>query len=203
MPRPAGVRNHDFDAKRKALLDALTHFALTDDLRRPSLRQFAIAAETSEPTLRHYFKDRKGVVIAILEHIHNRAVPLWGVIETPAETPAKAVEEYYRVSQAGMRHAGFARAHAFGLIEGLADPVVGRAYLEFLLNPALEAAKNKMEATGDSHSAHAAAFMMMSPMLVMTLHQHLLGGDEVAPIDQNVMLVEMQNLLVSGVGIKN
>lgn len=203
MPRPAGVRNHDFDAKRKALLDTLTHFALTDDLRRPSLRQFAISAGASEPTLRHYFKDRRGVVIAILEHIHNRAVPLWGVIETPAKTPAKAVEEYYRVSQAGMSHAGFARAHAFGLIEGMADPIVGRAYLEFLLNPALEAAKNKMEATGLDHSAQAAAFMMMSPMLVMTLHQQLLGGEEIAPIDQDKMLMEMQNLLVSGVGSKD
>ena len=46
MPRPAGVRNHDFEAKKTALLDTLSEFALNDDLRRPSLRQFAIAAQS-------------------------------------------------------------------------------------------------------------------------------------------------------------
>ena len=69
MPRPAGVRNHNFEAKRTALLETLTEFALQDDLRRPSLRQFALAAGASEPTLRHYFRDRQGVVIAILVRI--------------------------------------------------------------------------------------------------------------------------------------
>ena len=69
MPRPAGVRNHDFESKRTALLDTLTQFALEDNMQRPSLRQFAIAARASEPTLRHYFRDRQGLIIAILQYI--------------------------------------------------------------------------------------------------------------------------------------
>lgn len=203
MPRPAGVRNHDFEAKRKALLDTLTEYALNDDLRRPSLRQFAIAAGASEPTLRHYFSDRRGVVIAILEHINARTVPLWDIIATPAEKLETAVEEYYRVSQAGLWHAGFARAHAFGLIEGLADEQVGRAYLKFLLNPALEAASKKVEGSDDRvPSGRAAAFLMMSPMLVMTLHQHLLGGADMDPIDEDGLLANLQKLLVTGLASK-
>lgn len=202
MPRPAGVRNHDFEKKRSTLLDQLTDFALNDDLRRPSLRQFAIAAGASEPTLRHYFKDRQGVVIAILNHIHDRGLPLWDIIKTPSENPAAAVEEYFRVTQAGLTHGGFARAHAFGLIEGMADEVVGQAYLEALLDPALEAVQAKLEGTaGDTYRSEAgrsAAFMMLAPILVMTLHQHLLGGAESSPIEPEGFLGQIQSWLVSG-----
>ena len=202
MPRPAGVRNHNFEAKRTALLDTLTEFALQDDLRRPSLRQFALAAGASEPTLRHYFRDRQGVVIAILGHIHTRALPLWDIIKTGADDTATAVAEYFRVTEAGLTHGGFARAHAFGLIEGMADEAVGQAYLEFLLDPALEAVSAKMDATPGRPETEterkAAAFMMLSPILVMTLHQQLLGGKDASPIDTNGFMTLMQTWLASG-----
>ncbi|MEL7032523.1 MAG: hypothetical protein AAGL97_00775 [Pseudomonadota bacterium] len=202
MPRPAGVRNHDFEAKKTALLDTLSEFALNDDLRRPSLRQFAIAAQASEPTLRHYFRDRQGLVIAILKHIHGRAIPLWQVIATGAPDTATAVEEYFRVTEAGLTHGGFARAHAFGIIEGMADEKVGQAYLEFLLDPALAAVSEKMDATpGKPESLderRASAFMMLSPILVMTLHQQLLGGKDASPVDTSGFLKLMQNWLAAG-----
>ena len=171
-------------------------------MRRPSLRQFAIAAKASEPTLRHYFKDRQGLVIAILLHIHDRAIPLWEVIATGSPDTATAVEEYFRVTQAGLTHGGFARAHAFGIIEGMADEKVGQAYLEFLLDPALQAVSEKMQATpGKPETAterRAAAFMMLSPILVMTLHQQLLGGSDVSPVDGDAFLGLMQGWLASG-----
>ncbi len=202
MPRPAGVRNHNFEAKRTALLETLTKFALQDDLRRPSLRQFALAAGASEPTLRHYFRDRQGVVIAILQHIHTRALPLWEVIKTGADDTATAVAEYFRVTEAGLTHGGFARAHAFGLIEGMADEAVGQAYLEYLLDPALEAVSEKMAATPGRPETpterKASAFMMLSPILVMTLHQQLLGGQEASPIDTHGFMKLMQTWLASG-----
>lgn len=202
MPRPAGVRNHDFEAKKTALLDTLSEFALNDDLRRPSLRQFAIAANASEPTLRHYFKDRQGLVIAILKHIHGRAIPLWKTISTGSPDTATAVQEYFRVTEAGLTHGGFARAHAFGIIEGMADETVGQAYLEFLLDPALQAVSDKMDATPGKPETEAerraSAFMMLSPILVMTLHQQLLGGKEASPIDTQGFLKLMQTWLASG-----
>ncbi len=186
MARPMGVRNHDFEEKRAALLDALTDFALSADLRRPSLRQFAIAVQASEPTLRHYFTDRQGLVIAILENIGQRGAPLWAMVAIPSGSPAQALEEYFRVSEAGMRLGGFIRAHAFGLIEGLADEVAGRAYLEKVLEPALQAISAKLRATPgapEQESAlRAAALATLSPLLVMSLHQELLGGSHIAPI---------------------
>lgn len=206
MPRPAGVRNRDFDLKRTALLETLTEFALNDDLRSPSLRQFAIAASASEPTLRHYFGDRRGVVIAILEHIHDRALPIWNAVRTPSSDPATAVEEYFRVTRAGLLHGGFARAHAFGIIEGLADEAVGQAYLEYLLDPALEAVGAKLRATpGGSITAEnerTSAFLMMAPILVMTLHQHLLGGEDRSPLDPDQFLEQIQNWLALGLTAK-
>ena len=144
MPRPVGVRNKDFVEKRQALLDTLTQFALNADLRRPSLRQFAIAADASEPTLRHYFTDREGVVVAVLENIGRIGGPLWATIATPASDPATAITEYFRVSEAGMRHGGFIRAHAFGLIEGVANEAAGHAYLTYVLEPALSAIAEKL-----------------------------------------------------------
>lgn len=201
MPRPAGVRNHDFEEKRTALLETLTEFALTDDLRRPSLRQFAIAAGASEPTLRHYFGDRRGLVIAILQHINQRAQPLWTIVATGATDPEAAVEEYFRVTKAGMEHGGFARAHAFGIIEGLADTEVGDAYLKFVLDPALGTVSDKLEATPggpkDAQDGRVAAFMILAPLLVMTLHQELLGGSKDTPIDQDDFLDRVKSWMAS------
>ncbi|MEM8616514.1 MAG: TetR/AcrR family transcriptional regulator [Pseudomonadota bacterium] len=204
MPRPAGVRNHDFAEKRRALLEILTEFALNDDLRRPSLRQFAIAAGASEPTLRHYFGDRRGMVISILEHIHARGITLWDVIATGAKDPATSVAEYLRVTEAGMTHGGFIRAHAFGLIEGMADEEIGRAYLENLLDPALNAVVRKLEATpgapNPGEGGRAAAFLMLAPILVMTLHQQLLGGKESSPMDVQTFMGSMERWLSHGLG---
>jgi AcrR family transcriptional regulator len=199
MPRPAGVRNHDFEEKRTALLDSLTDFALSADLRRPSLRQFALAVHQSEPTLRHYFTDRQGLVIDILENIGLRAGPLWAMVATPSASPAMAFEEYFRISEAGMRLGGFIRAHAFGLIEGLADEVAGRAYLEKVLEPALRAVSDKLRGTPgapqEEFALRAAALATLSPLLVMSLHQELLDGARAAPIDSSAVIAQLQRWL--------
>ncbi len=202
MPRPVGVRNHDFDEKRAALLDTLTEFALSADLRRPSLRQFAMAAHASEPTLRHYFTDRQGLVIDILENIGRKATPLWAMVATPSANPAMAIEEYFRISEAGMRLGGFIRAHAFGLIEGLADETLGKAYLDKVLEPALRAVSDKLRATPgapeDEIALRAAALATLSPLLVMSLHQELLGGAMSAPIDKGQTIAQVQAWLSKG-----
>ncbi len=199
MPRPVGARNHDFKEKRAALVDALTNFALDADLRRPSLRQFAIAAEASEPTLRHYFDDRTGVVVAILENIGQRGAPIWNTISVPAENPMEAVEQYYRVADAGMRFANFTRAHAFGLIEGIADEKAGKAYLKHMLEPALTSIMGKLRGTPgcpqSNDALRAAALAIMSPLLIMSIHQGLLSGDTEAPIDAEATIGFLQSWL--------
>lgn len=203
MSRPAGARNKDFDVKRQALLAKLTDYALNSDLRRPALRQLAVAANASEPTLRHYFDDRKGVVLAIMEEIGRRGSDIWSLAATPSESVENAVAEYFRISEAGMQHGGFVRAHAFGIIEGVADEDAGRAYLEFVLNPALAAIECKLEATPgsptDALGRKAAAFAVLSPILVLSLHQDLLGGQKIEALDIAGLLASLQKRLTIGV----
>lgn len=206
MPRPAGVRNRDFEEKRDTLLNALTDFALNADLRRPSLRQFALAVGASEPTLRHYFGDRRGVVMAILENIGARGQRIWTVVATPAGSARDAVSEYYRVSEAGMRHGGFIRAHAFGLIEGLADEEIGQAYLQHVLEPALDAISMKLGQTAetltDRGARRAASLALLSPLLVLSLHQDLLGGETRWPIDSAEVIAHLEAWLGRGLAVE-
>tara|TARA_R110000803_G_scaffold20659_1_gene52962 strand:+ start:1346 stop:1915 length:570 start_codon:yes stop_codon:yes gene_type:complete len=182
-----------------ALVDALTDFALTADLRRPSLRQFAIAAQASEPTLRHYFDDRQGVVAAILENMGSRGKWIWELVANPAANPTEALEEYYRIADAGMQYGQFTRAHAFGLIEGVADEVAGRAYLKFLLEPGLESIIIKLKGTPGAprtrDALRAAAFAAMAPLLFISIHQKLLGGAEEAPINTQATIEHLQSWL--------
>ena len=66
----------------------------------------------------------------------------------------------------------------------------------------LEAVSEKMDATPGRPETtierKASAFMMLSPILVMTLHQQLLGGKEASPIDTNAFMKLMQTWLASG-----
>ncbi|KCZ90736.1 hypothetical protein HJO_12831 [Hyphomonas johnsonii MHS-2] len=181
----------------------MTNHALDADLRRPSLRQFAIAAGASEPTLRHYFGDRQGVVVAILENIGRRGTPIWNMIAEPAETPTEALEQYFRIAETGMRHANFTRAHAFGLIEGIAEEKAGKAYLRHILEPALKSIMDKLGNTPNGptseNALRAAAMAAMAPLLVMSIHQDLLGGDTEAPIDSQSMIRNIQAWLGAGI----
>ena len=202
MPRPAGVRNHDFEQKRADLVRRLTDYALSSDLRRPALRQFAQALGTSEPTLRHYFGDRSGVVLAVLEEIGQRGQVTWNAVSTPASDLATAIEEYFRLSAAGIQHGGYVRAHAFGIIEGLADEELGQAYLRLVLGPALKAISVKLGRTPgglpDPDQQGAAAMALFAPLLGLSIHQNLLGGDTSEPIDVTRMLELTQRLLTHG-----
>lgn len=202
MPRPAGVRNHDFKEKRAELVRKLTDYALSSDLRRPALRQFAQALSTSEPTLRHYFGDRSGVIIAVLQEIGQRGAITWQAVATPASDLPTAVEEYFRISEAGMRHGGYVRAHAFGIIEGLADEEAGKAYLQYVLGPALRAIAVKLSGTSDtldtSEKQSAAAMALFAPLLGLSLHQDLLGGADSDPLDVSAMLAHTQRFITRG-----
>jgi len=202
MPRPAGVRNHDFEKKRADLVRRLTDYALSSDLRRPALRQFAQALDTSEPTLRHYFGDRSGVILAVLEEIGQRGQVTWNAVATPAKDLKTAIEEYFRLSGAGIQHGGYVRAHAFGIIEGLADEELGQAYLRLVLGPALKAIAVKLARTEggvDTVEQQAAAAMaLFAPLLGLSIHQNLLGGETSEPLNVPRMLELTERILTHG-----
>ncbi len=184
MPRPSGVRNHDFEDKRTYLIEGLTEFALRAELKRPSLRQFAIAVDASEPTLRHYFGDRKGVIKAIIAQLGKQALAGAALACDGAPDGPLAIQEARDVIGEALKDEQVLRGHAFGIIEGLADPEAGRAYLEFMLEPALQAVERQISERFGSlqtpAALRAASLALVSPILVMGLQQNLMRamGDD-------------------------
>lgn len=198
MPRPLGRRNPDYEEKRDRLVRDLTDYVLSTELTRQSFRQMAIAGHVAEPTLRHYFGDRDGVAREILHELGARAEPFISAVAQQSAAPEQAVEAYVAISKAGVQHGGFARAHAFGLIEGVADPSVGRTYLTELLEPSLKALEARLaphlQNSADPLEARAAALMLFAPMLLAVLHQQLLGGEETAPVDLEALFEAIARL---------
>jgi AcrR family transcriptional regulator len=200
MPRPLGRRNPDYDVKRERLAQDLTDFILRSELKRTSFRQLAQAGSVAEPTLRHYFGDREGVAEEILKVLAERARPFIDIVAQPTDALTEAVDAYLKLSMAGIAHGGFARAHMFGLIEGVAHETIGRAYLVELLEPSLKALEERLRPhLGPDAPAirlRAAALMLFAPMLLAVIHQKLLGGDEAAPMDLPDLLAQIAELAV-------
>lgn len=202
MPRPLGRRNPDYDEKRDRLVRDLTDFVLKAELVRPSFRQLSQAGGVAEPTLRHYFGDRESVAREILRTLGDRAQPFIDAVAEPSPTLQDAVETYVTLSRAGVAHGGFARAHAFGLIEGVADECVGRAYLSSLLEPSVEALEDRLRPhlpeSASAEDVRAAALLIFAPMLLAVLHQQLLGGAEAAPIDLDKLFTALARFAIAG-----
>lgn len=198
MPRPLGRRNPDYDEKRDRLAQELTDFVLRSELTRSSFRQMAQAGQVAEPTLRHYFGDRDGAAEEILKVLGERAEPLIAAVRSTTDDKAQAIDTYVELSRLGMAISGFARAHMFGLIEGVADERVGKAYLAELLEPSLAALEERLRPHlgPDPTPARlrAAALMLFAPMLLMVIHQQLLGGAVSSPMDMDAVLNELGGL---------
>ena len=203
MPRPAGSKNRDFHQKRLSIVEKLTNYALENASSKPSLRQLSQSVDLSEPTLRHYFKDRRGVIIAILEYLNNRARPFWKTLSIPANSVSDAVVEYFRLTDAGFRHMRYARAHVFGMTEGIGDPEVSKAYLKYIVEPTIQAAIDKLSGSDDApttpNASRAAAMAMVAPALFMIIHQDMLGGDEVAAVDYDRFFLHLGKYLSEGI----
>lgn len=103
-------------------------------------------------------------------------------------------------ANAGVIQDRFTRAHAFGLIEGLADDVVGQVYLERMLEPTLNVFSDKLEATPggpqDPERLRASALAATAPLFMLVVHQYLLGGHKTVPINLDRTISHLQDLLV-------
>jgi AcrR family transcriptional regulator len=198
MPRPLGRRNPDYEEKRERLAQDLADFVLRSELKRTSFRQMAHAGAVAEPTLRHYFGDREGVASEILRVLADRAAPFLAAVAEPGPDLATALSGYVAASQAGVAHGGFARAHMFGILEGVADETVGQAYLTRLLEPSLAALETRLSShldeTLNGIELRAAALMIFAPMLLAVIHQKLLGGEQSAPMDLDALFQALGEL---------
>lgn len=188
MARPAGTRNQDFEEKRSALLRKLTAYLLRSDVIRPSFRQLAIAAETSEPTLRHYFQNRSGVIVDAFGLIESKSEHFRDTLRQPMTDSAEAVRGYFSYIEMLVKSERYAQVHVLGIRESLEDDDVKAAYLNKFVGPGVEAlAERLIQTPGPPHSeedARSAAMMIVASSVTLILHQDVLNGRKLMPFDR-------------------
>jgi AcrR family transcriptional regulator len=188
MARTKGSQDADYTVKRAVLIQRLKEHLLESGSQRSSFSEMAAAAEVSIPTLRHYFRNRSGVVTAVLDDFHRagaRYIEQTGNADLPF---ARSMEEAGETLLAGYRLGRLDRVHKLGLTEGMGEPDLGRAYLNAILEPALQAIEARLskhqlrgEMKVDASPRHA-ALALVAPLLLGALHQKVLGGEDVRPM---------------------
>ncbi len=188
MPRPKGARDADYAVKRSALLRKLSARLIQLDDTRPSLRQLAIAAGVTVPTLRHYFGDREDLIQAVLEEIFihgerylERGAEPYGdlghSIRAFLSTLAEVMVEGPRLGD----------KIAIAFLEGFYSKRLGPAALNCVIEPPLQAMEKRLAAhqargeLGDI-DLRCAALMLVSPLVVACMHQQQMFGDQVRPL---------------------
>jgi len=187
MPRTPGSPNADFDQTKQELLDRLRS-AVTGENPPSSFRALALAAEVTIPTLRHYFGGREDVLAAVFADCHVGGKHHLEVAATPSGPFAQSIHDFVQHVVGGFQFGGLSELHKFGLQEGFGDRPVALSYLAEILEPTLNACQKRLEAhissneMRDADPRHA-AIGLISPLLVVFLHQNGLGGSTDYPLD--------------------
>jgi AcrR family transcriptional regulator len=188
MPRKPGDRNRDYEERRQAILERLHRHVTPPPETPPSLRDLAQAAKVSLPTLKHYFGGRAAVIAAVMAHQGKLAQPYIAHLATTDLPFEASIAEVVRFLANGLFEARVSDIHAFGLAEGALMPALGRAYLEALLEPTLQALEARLAyhiRQGDMKPATVrhAALMLAAPLILGALHQVNLGGEALRPLN--------------------
>lgn len=186
MPRAKGVKNADYETKRRELLDRMLPRFARLDLERPSLRQLAAAAEVTAPTLQHYFGDRTGVVAALLEEHRRRGAARLGAASKANGSFPQSIRDFALGLVFGLQAPVSVRLGdilAASLCEGLADPQISPLALDHIIDPAVDALVVRLQehaARGEiiDTDLRAAALMLLSPLMLAVLHQDQMKGRE-------------------------
>ncbi len=187
MGRPAGSRNPDFEATRASLVTAVQKRLGAPDGTRVSFREMAAAAGVSVATLRHYFGSREGVVSAVLGQWHEQGQRYLLEVATGPLLPVRAsLTGFLFYLELGFRN-GVDEVHAIGLASGLRDPTLGPTYLCEVLDPTLECVEARLArhvARGELRAGDVRlmALALVSPPLMVLLHQGPLGGKKARPL---------------------
>lgn len=195
MARTRGARSTGYDARRASLIAAMQARLAARELPPPSMRELAVAAGVTMPTLRHYFGKRDDAITAVLEAI-GEAGAIHVAQSAASDLPfAESIDAVLRYALEGLRH-GLNEVHMLGLREGMGQQRLGPAYLGAILEPTLRAiearlsahqARGEMCAGDPSH----AALILLSPLVLGALHQDALGGDAVRPLDLDALVRDL------------
>jgi AcrR family transcriptional regulator len=194
MPRPAGSRNATYEETRRRLAKAILARVFEPGVARLSLREMAASAAVSGPTLLHYFGSREGAIRAAFAQYHEESLPhiaAWAMEDAgPVRGSLEALLR--RLAEVWTRF-GAGKMQAFGLAVGLGHDELGPAYLVAVLEPILQAAEARIArhvASGEIARVdlRLAAIELMSPLVVVLLHQFELGGGGCRPLDLDAFI---------------
>ena len=208
MPRPKGARDADYAVKRSALLRKLSARLIQLDDTRPSLRQLAIAADVTVPTLRHYFGGREDLVEAVLEEFF---VGGERYLERGAE-PYGALDHSIRAflgtfAQTLLHGPKLGDMIATAFLEGCYSKRLGPAALNYVIEPPLQAMEKRLAAhrvrgeLKDVDLRHA-ALMLISPLVVGCIHQQQMFGDQVRPLDFAPLIDSIASTFLKAYGVQ-
>ncbi|MEO0601417.1 MAG: TetR/AcrR family transcriptional regulator [Myxococcota bacterium] len=156
-----------------------------------SLADLARAAGVSVPTLRHYFGDRRGAVVAALQQADERSQALLEELSDPGPHALRAsLNQWATRFIDGFRIHGVGALFAGGLTNGLQDPVIGPAFVDHTLEPSLQLAERLLtrhrergELDLEDAEIRGAALALVSPLALALLHQDSLSGKQCRPLD--------------------
>ena len=148
--------------------------------RNASWREIAAASGVSPSTLAHYFGDRDALVEAILENARKEGDVYLAMAAQPVGQFEESIHQLVGLLGRGLDR-GVLALQVIGLTEGLASPSSAHAYLGHHLEPVLQAIGLRLaahQASGEMRpaNAHYAAIALLSPMVIVRLHQSELGG---------------------------
>lgn len=209
MSKTKGSRSKDYDAKRIELLRSIGAFLLSNPTQKASLRQIADACGVSMPTIVHYFQNREGISYAWLEqcwidaehHLRDGAQAK-GTLAACIKHKLKGLHEAFTVY-------GLDRLHLWGMSEGLGDKVLGTAYLQFFLEPTLQANEQWLahyQNKGDIDvriNVRFAAISLISPLIILLMHQNALCGDRVRPANIDAFIDQHAKHFLKYLGEQN
>ncbi len=189
MARSTGALNKQHEARRTEILQLLMQRLSQADAMHASYRELATAAGVSISTMQHYFGKRADVVIAVLAESERQAAPYFAVLGQAKGDFATSVRSAIAFTRLGFEQFGVGNVYAMGLAEGLNNGVVGPHVVARVLEPSIAFLADRLrahQAAGDMRTdadARHAAIMLLSPLIVLMLHQGPLGGDATHPAD--------------------
>ena len=204
VSRPKGIRDQDYEAKRRALLQRMAVRLMSRDVARPSMRDLAAAAGVTVPTLQHYFGGRAQVIDAILEEQLRLGAHGLAAQRTSTAPFSNSMHDYARALVRALganRDVRLGDLFAVSLAEGMVDPSISGSTLRHVLDPTIETLRARLKdhvARGDmiETDTRSAALMLMSPLLLAFFHQEQLGGAAGDPIALEAMADEVSAAFV-------
>lgn len=204
MTRPKGTRDAQYETRRRELLRRMNVRTMRREVARPSLRELASAAEVSVPTLRHYFGGRPEVFAAMLEEslrLGREGLDAQRHSDKPFE---QSIHDYAQALVRALnapREVRLGDVFAVSLAEGLLDAGVSHATLNHIVDPTIDALEARLAehmARGEmiDTDARAAALMLISPLLLASLHQDQLRGAALRPMSLDQIAADVSAAFV-------